>query len=233
MIWFAFLIVSVMILLPLAWVIAAPAQTRGRRETALALHYAQLDELDRELAEGRLLRSEHRAARVEVQRRLLAEAALVDRPVSLASPWPLIYSLLLIPAAALGLYLVHGQPGLPATPLAARQREWAAEDRLINLLKARLEPLPQGDPRSYEGYILLGDAELQRNRLADASNAWIHALEVRFNPQLAAQAAEARAESLGRVDRVAASLFKRALASAPADAPWYDMVQQRLEEAVQ
>ena len=204
MIWLGLLAVTLVALSPVLWVILVPASTKGRRETALALHRAQLAELDRELAEGRLQASEHGAARLEVQRRMLAEAASEDPAPERASRWPLIYALLLVPAGALALYMVQGQPGMPAQPLAPRQAEWAQQDLLIDQLKARL---------------------------AEASDAWMRALAINFDPELAARAAEARAESLGQVDDVSAELFRRALAAAPADAEWRSLAEERLKEA--
>jgi len=230
MIWLGLLGVTLFALAPVLWVIWRPVSSRGRRDAALALHQAQLAELDRELAEGRLLPGEHGAAKLEVQRRLLAEAASEDQAPVRASRWPLIYALLLVPAAALGLYLVQGQPGMPAQPLAPRQAEWAQEDVLIDRLKARLAELPTGDPRAYDGYVLLGDAEEKRARLDEAFAAWIKALSISFDANLAARAAEAHAESIGQVDDLSADLFKRALAAAPADAPWRDLAEQRLTE---
>jgi len=231
MIWFGLFVVTLAALSPVLWVILRPASSKGRREAALALHRAQLAELDRELAEGRLLPSEHGAARLEVQRRMLAEARSEDPAPERASRWPLIYALLLVPAGALALYLVQGQPGMPAQPLAPRQAEWAQQDQLIDQLKARLAQLPPGDPRLYEGYLLLADAEVKRDRLGEASDAWTKALAINFDPELAARAAEARAESAGQVDNVSADLFRRALAAAPADAAWRSLAEERLKEA--
>ena len=231
MIWLGLLAVTLVALSPILWVILVPASTKGRREAALALHRAQLAELDWEFAEGRLLAGEHGAARLEVQRRMLTEAAGEDHAPERASRWPLIYALLLVPAGALALYMVQGQPGMPAQPLAPRQAEWAQQDLLIDQLKARLAELPAGDPRLYEGYLLLADAEVKRNRLAEASDAWTRALAISFDPDLAARAAEARAESLGQVDDVSAELFRRALAAAPADAEWRSLAEERLKEA--
>jgi cytochrome c-type biogenesis protein CcmH len=232
MIWLGLLAVTLGALSPLLWVILRQPRVRGRRESALALLRAQLVELDREWTEGRLFPEEHEAAQLEVQRRLLAEASDQDAAPLRASRWPLIYASLLIPAGALGLYLFSaGQPGLPAQPFAPRAAAWARDDRLIGMLKARLAEMSIEDPRVFQGYLLLGEAEEKRNRLGEASDAYQKALTIQFDPTLAAHAAEARAESLGQVDDVAADLFRRALAAAPADADWRALAQERLKEA--
>ena len=79
--------------------------------------------------------------------------------------------------------------------------------------------------------MLLGNAEVSRGRLSAAADAWRTALATRFDPTLAAEAAEAISETEGRVTDEAAGLFRRALAEAPADAPWRPMAQKRLSEA--
>ena len=56
MIWLGLLAVTLGALSPLLWVILRPVSSKGRREAALALHRAQMVELDRELAEGKLKR---------------------------------------------------------------------------------------------------------------------------------------------------------------------------------
>ena len=232
MIWLGLAGVTLLALSPLLWSLWRRQTLQGRREPALALHRAQLAELDRELAEGLLLPAEHTAARLEVQRRLLAEPGGEDTRADRSTRWPLILAMPLITAAALALYLVsQGQPGLPAEPYAPRAAEWAKEDRLIDLLSARLAATPANDPRLFAGYVLLGEVQQRRGRLGLASDAWRQALAIHFDPDLAARAAEARAEDQGQVDDVAADLFRQALAAAPPDADWRTLVQERLKEA--
>ena len=53
---------------------------------------------------------------------------------------------------------------------------------------------------------------------------------MRFDPTIAAEAAEAITEAQGHVTEEAAALFRRALAELPADAPWRPMAEKRLSE---
>ena len=69
MIWLSIVVVALVAMAPLGVSVWRGGGLRSRREAALALHRAQLTELDRDLAEGRLLATEHEAARLEVQRR--------------------------------------------------------------------------------------------------------------------------------------------------------------------
>jgi cytochrome c-type biogenesis protein CcmH len=221
---------------PLALSLRRPTEEHGRRESALALHRAQLAELDRELAEGRIGVAEHATARLEVQRRLLAAADAAETEPTRFSRRPLAVALVVVPIAAAGLYiLAGGRPDLPAQPLAARQaraeREAQENDRLIATLRDHLAQLDRNSDMAREIYILLGNAEDERENLPAAAEAWRHALAIRFDPALAALAAEAQTLSDGRVTAESAALFRRALAEGAPDAPWRPLARRRLEEA--
>jgi cytochrome c-type biogenesis protein CcmH len=192
-------------------------------------------ELDRDLAEGRIAAPEHAIARLEIQRRLLAADSAADGKSTRSGRAPILAAMVLVPVAALGLYLLGGTPDMPAAPLAARiavARQRAEQSQtLITELRAKLDKL---DPRSdvaRQGFVLLGGAEAGRGNLAAAVAAWRAALGTRFDPTLAAETAEALTEMNGRPDPEATDLFRRALASAPPDAPWRPMVERRLREA--
>ncbi len=222
---------AVLAMIPLAlslWRVRAP---RGHRDSALALHRAQLEELDRELEAGRIGATEHAGARLEVQRRLLAVADIGDHTARSASKGPLILALILVPLAAEGLYLMAGQPELPS---GVRERSTTTEqdaaetEKLISTLRARLGELDPAAEITGQGYVLLGNAEASRGHIGEAAAAWKMALQSGFNPALAAQAAEAQTQADGLITPETRALFERALSQAPPDAPWKGIVQQRL-----
>src|SRR5690349_18365246 len=128
MIWLALAVLVAASLAPFAFSLAGGVGLRGRREAALALHRMQLRELDRDLADERIAPPEHAMAVLEVQRRLLTEAGTADPPPAMRSRAPLWTALVLVPVAALLLYLPGGSPELPAAPLA--QRQAAAQQRV-------------------------------------------------------------------------------------------------------
>ncbi len=234
MIWLAAALLAGAALAPLALTLRPALTARGRREAALALHRAQLAELDRDLAEGRIASAEHQGAVLEVERRLL-NAASGNEPVSAAAPrGPVWVALALVPVAAALLYLTGGSPGLPAAPLKARiaaaEQNARDETRLIEQLRAVLSTLDPHSERAREGYLLLGGAEARMGDLKAAAEAWKIALAVRFDPTVALEAGEATAEANGRVTDEAAALFRRALDAAPPDAPWRKMAETRLAE---
>ncbi len=234
MIWLAIALLAAVALTPLALSLRGTAAARGRQEAAVALHRAQLSELDRDLADGRIATTEHASAVLEVQRRLLAAAGSTEAGPRVSSRVPVLLALLVVPIGAFALYLTGGSPGLPAVPLAdriavAREREMQ-EAALIAQLRQRLTQLDPHSDQARQGYVLLGNAEASRGHLQEAADAWRTALATRFDPTIAAEAAEAITEMHGRVTEEAATLFRQALAASPADAPWRPMAQKRLSE---
>ena len=163
MIWVFIVVLAVLSLAPLGFYAWGGGRLRSRQYAAIALHRAQLAELDRDLAEGRLLSEEHAAAQLEVQRRLLADAALtesVGRPAGNGA---------LILTAALVLYLRIGHPEFPphdaamdAHPaMTPAEAERAAKDEaLIGQLRAKLALMDPHNENTLAGYTILGNAEL-------------------------------------------------------------------------
>lgn len=236
MVWLSFFLLALIAAIPAVVTFARAGSMRGRREAALTLHRAQLAELDREQAEGRIGAPEHAAALLEVERRLLREGAHSEPVVAKRIGWGIFAAILVVvPLVALGLYLPAGDPGLPAAPLGPRlvqaHAEQAAVTKLVAILKGRLATLDPKSKQAHEGFLLLGRVEAGRGNFAAAAAAWRKALDDQFDPALAAATAEVETRAAGRVDREALALFKKALAAAPANAPWRKLVEQRLAEA--
>lgn len=231
----AALVLAMLALAPLGAVLlrrrAAPP---GRREAALALHRTQLAELDRDLAEARIAPAEHATALLEVQRRMLAAEAVVPAAPS-AGPRSRAILLLVagaVPVCALGLYLIDGHPDLPGMPMARRTAEMQSDmTGLLVQLRTTLAGLDPQAPQARQGYVLLGSMETERGDYVAAAQAWKVALAAGFDPTLAARTAETLTAVAGKVTPEAASLFRRALDAAPADAPWRTLAEARLAEA--
>ena len=238
MIWVWLAVVAAAALAPLFWSARHGGETRGRRDAALLLHRAQLTELDHDLAQGRLLSSEHAAAKLEVQRRLLAEAEQVERTHGRSGPFALVLIGVAVPAGALLMYVAAG--GAPdyarrataeqATPV--QTAEVARDEAVVARLREALAKQDDHTETARRGYIMLGRAELSLGHLPEAADAWRRALAQRFEPDLGAEAAEVISEVQARVTPEAANLFRRALAEGPADAPWRKDAEKRVSEAV-
>ncbi len=216
MIWVLLALVALAVLLPLALAVLRPKAARGRREADMALYRAQLAELDREREAGRLDEAAHRAARVEVQRRLIAAADQAEAGATAArSPAMLLALLPLIAAAGLGLYLLRGTPGMPSAPYSLRAEAMARDEAILAALRARIAALDPRSEQARQGLILLGNAERMRGRAEPAIEAWRRAIEVRFDASLAGDIAEMELERGAAAQ--ATPWIARALAEAPND----------------
>lgn len=192
-----------------------------------ALYRAQLTELDRDRAEGRLSDREHRDAVLEVQRRLLAAVpAPPETPAKAETPaaarWLIGGIAAAVPALALALYLPRGMPGMPAFPFAevqaVRQAERAETDALLAQVRARIAALPPESEDARRGWALIAGVERRRGNVPDAVEASRRALAIRFEPSLAIDLAETLAiASDGQVTPEARRLLERARAAAPDD----------------
>ena len=202
-------------MLPLAIAVFRPARARGRAEADLALYRAQLAELERERDAGRLDATAHAAATLEVQRRILGAPKDGVAEAGRSSGALVAAALFLVPAAAIGLYLVRGVPDMPSVPYEMRRQQAEAEDQLLASLRERIAQVDPNGEAARQGQLLLGNAERNRGRNEPAIEAWTRALAIRFDPQLAGDLAELQIEEQKLAE--AAVLLTRALGSAPGD----------------
>ncbi|MDW8444628.1 MAG: c-type cytochrome biogenesis protein CcmI [Acetobacteraceae bacterium] len=198
-----------------------------RAEHDAALYRAQLAELERDRAEGRLSEDEYRDAVLEVQRRLLA--AVPSAPTSAPAPatpaharWVLAGAAVALPAAALALYLPRGTPGMPAFPFAevqaVRQAERAEADRLLGQVLARIAELPPESEEARRGWVLVAQVERRRGNYAASAEAARRALAIRFDPVLATDLVETLALAAdGRITPEGRRWLERARLAAPDD----------------
>lgn len=217
MIWLLLGALALLALLPLVLALLRPARARGRAEADLALYRAQLAELEREREAGRLDPAAHQAAMLEVQRRILAAPREEAAEAGPRRTTALLAALVvLLPAAALGLYLVRGVPDMPAAPFAERQAQTEAEEALLANLRARLATLDPASEQARMGLVMLGNAERNRGRAEAAIVAWRGALAARFDAELAGDVADLEIERGNHA--AAAELLARALGSQPGNA---------------
>jgi cytochrome c-type biogenesis protein CcmH len=222
-------LLSALVVALLAWPLLRPARDTAERASDLAVYKDQLAELDRDVARGVLPAAEAVAARLEIQRRLLAAggkpgaAAAGPTARSPQAAKVALALLLLLPIGALAIYLDIGHPGLTSEPFASRAPAPAANPQLADLadkLAAKMKANPD-DPR---GWALLAGAEADLGRFADSAAAYRQAitrvqakggtpsaeLQSRYGEALAA-AAE------GQVTEPAKAAFAAALAVDPTD----------------
>ncbi len=214
--WFPFWpllgLLAVAAILPLAASLFRPPAVRGRREADLALYRAQMAELDREREAGRLDEAAHRAAVLEVQRRLLAAPAEPGTRTGRGAKLALWATVGAVPLLALALYWPGALPDMPSAPYSLRQQVASRDEEMLELLRSRLATLDPASPQAQEGYRLLGNAERSRGALGPATEAFRRALAARFDPELVSQLAQILIEDdkLDEARRVLAAALPRA-----------------------
>ena len=215
--WFPFWpllgLLAVAAILPLAASLFRPPAARGRREADLALYRAQMEELDRERDAGRLDEAAHKAAVLEVQRRLLAAPAEPGTQAGRGAKLALWATVAAVPLLALALYWPSALPDMPSAPFSLRQQVAARDEEMLELLRSRLARLDPTTPQAQEGYRLLGNAERSRGALGPAAAAYKRALAAQFDPELTSQLAQVLLEDEKVED--ARRLLATALPQAP------------------
>ncbi|MCC7047534.1 MAG: c-type cytochrome biogenesis protein CcmI [Alphaproteobacteria bacterium] len=216
---------------------ASPAAPRGAYDAQV--YRDQLAEIGRDRARGVLSDDQAAAARLEVERRLLAassgDAPAPGRPGGGA---PLLAAgiALAAPVLALLLYAQLGRPGVPGQPFAQRmeQRGGAAQQNptpdahptgsgaaeSMQALTERLAKRLEANPGDAEGWSLLARSYQQLERHRDAVAALERAVALtQRDPQLVAALAEARIMAAdGTVPPQARAEFEEVLKRQPKDA---------------
>jgi len=173
--WFVFALMTAAAIFAVLW----PLGRRGSPEggSDLAVYRDQLDEIARDLAEGRIGEAEADAAKTEVSRRLIAAADAAEKEALVANAAPVwrrrataLIGLVLLPLGATAFYLTLGSPQLPGQPLAERAAT-AQQDNSIQTLIARVEAHLEKNPDDARGYEVVAPVYLRMGRFTDAVNA--------------------------------------------------------------
>lgn len=190
------------------------------------VYRAQLREVERDLERGVLAPSEAKAARLEIERRLLAadsRAGANTAPRALSprlSRLAAIALLVVLPLGSISLYLWLGQPGLPGQPLAQRGEEVQQQRdiaQMVEDLRTRLEK----NPDDLRGWEMLGRSYGVLGRWDEAAEAYREALSRSEGPRPGLQSALGEALvtiNQGQVSPAAERAFDAALEANPQDA---------------
>ena len=199
-----------------------PSQTRSSVNIGIARERER--ELRRELQEDLLSEADYDQARAELEINLLSDLDQDQDPASplIRTPAPVTATLLaiLMPLAALGLYLFLGNPGaldpspgLTAQQLTSAQPSAPDVDAMLSKLRERLLERPD----DVRGWTLLANALMGTGRYAEAVTAYerLGQLEPR-NPEFLVRLADALAMSNnGSLAGKATQLITEALALDP------------------
>lgn len=214
------LLVAVIVFAVLLAIVVPLLRTRGAGPDSgsfdRAVYRDQLRELDRDLTRGVLSQSEAAAARLEIQRRLLATAAAPDRAARAGSS-PVVAAVvaLIVIAGSVGLYMRIGAPGVPDMPFASRAIDTDAIGRAQALV--RLKQRAEAEPSNAEAWLNYARAATDASLWGPASEAYKQAIGLGQNDAetLAAYGEVLTLSARGTVVPAARAAFAAALAKDP------------------
>ncbi len=160
---------------------------RGPRALAagsndLAVYRDQLEEIERDRADGRIGNDEFEAARVEVSRRLLAAAHAGKGAAEAGSSrrrrlTALAAAGVVVPVVAVSLYGLLGSPDLPGQPFASRTGG-DNQNAPIGALIAKIEQHLEEEPGDGRGWEIIAPVYMKLDRYDDAVKARRNALRL-------------------------------------------------------
>jgi cytochrome c-type biogenesis protein CcmH len=151
----------------------------GRDLSNAQVYRDQLAEIDSDRERGLIGESEAKAARLEIERRLLATDRKPDkeseRQHTALNRRVAIAAAIGLPCLVLGLYFIYGSPGLPDEPLLARLQEPVSDKNLPELI-ARVEERLRSNPNDGEGWAVIAPVYMSVQRYGDAVDAYQKAI---------------------------------------------------------
>jgi len=219
----------------LAPLVRRPVPAADRSEHGFEVLRDQLAEVERDRASGRLDEASAEAARLEIERRMLAEADRRDSEPAGAEASEeagrrrrmavAVLVVLALPFGSVALYLAHGRPDLPDAPLASRSAERArmaeaAESRKgLGEMATELERRLADQPGDVQGWLLLGRTRMTLGETDAAVEAFRNAAVAGSgDPEAFSQLGEALVRaSDGVVGQEAKDAFAKALEKMPGE----------------
>ena len=185
-----------------------------------AVYRDQLHELDRDIARGLITQTEADAARLEIQRRLLATDRQPVAPSRLTrSPVLAAIVFVVIAAGSLSSYLWLGAPGVPDEPFSSRKAEIAAANSPSSLQQATdaLAAKLKQNPSDAAGWLLYGRSLAMLREWDRAEDAYRHAIDLgQTSPDVLGDHAEIMVmQAGGTVTPAAETAFQQVLKADP------------------
>jgi cytochrome c-type biogenesis protein CcmH len=195
-----------------------PVASRGSFDQAV--YRDQLQELDRDIARGLLTPADAHAARLEIQRRLLAADKLPAAPPRLSrSPVLALIVFVVIAAGSISSYLWLGAPSLPDEPFSARQAELARENGPSSMQQATaaLAAKLKQNPSDAAGWLLYARSLSELREWDQAEDAYRHAMDLgQTGPGVVSDHAETLVmQAGGAVTPAAEAAFQHVLKADP------------------
>jgi cytochrome c-type biogenesis protein CcmH len=198
---------------------AAPVPTDGFDST---VYRDQLQELERERIAGEIGPAEAEAARAEIARRLLAASSEAKPAVAVSSRPPHVVAMglaILLPVAALAIYMVEGTPTLPSQPFASRDQGTRVAMQTAMAQAQALEQRLAAAPQDRDGWVELGQRWSELGEDARAADAYGRAIGLSGgDPTLTGRYGEALVgANAGTVTETARAAFEQVLSLRPGD----------------
>lgn len=216
---FLLALLAFIVLLPiLAPLLRGNRPTPDRGSFDQAVYRDQLHELDRDVARGLITPTEADAARLEIQRRLLAADKMPAAPPRLTrSPVLATFVFLIIAAGSVSGYLWLGAPGLPDEPYAGRPAETAAAATPLEKSTEALAAKLKQNPADAAGWLLYGRNLAMLSQWDQAEDAYRHAIALgQTDPDILGDHAEIMVmQAGGTVTPAAEAAFRQVLAADP------------------
>ncbi len=192
----------------------------GRASFDQAVYRDQLHELDRDIARGLITQTEADAARLEIQRRLLATDKQPVAPSRLTrSPVVAAIVFVVIAAGSVSSYLWLGAPGIPDEPFADRKAEVADAHGQPSLQQAAdtLAAKLKQNPSNAAGWLLYGRTLSMLSQWDRAEDAYRHAIDLgQTDPDVLGDHAEMMVmQAGGTVTPAAEAAFQQVLKADP------------------
>lgn len=234
------IVIGVLIALGLAFVLPALVKQRGeddktsRAQANVLVYRDQINELDADLRNGTISAEQHTVGRRELEKRALEDTLAAVNDVTPTQPgrgrWAPIALVVLIPVAAVGLYLKIGAPeaispqtaSFQAADKSGNPEGGTPHSTSFEAIRAMTEKLAahlKDNPDDGAGWAMLARSYNVLGRFAEASDAYARA-ETLLPPdaQLLADHADALAMAQGQtLDGAPLALLQRALKADPAN----------------
>ncbi len=178
MIWLVFALLTLGALaLMLVPMLRGKAEAAARAGYDLAVYRDQLKEVDADMERGLLTAAQADSARTEIKRRMLAAADAGEQSADRGGHKVLVAMVgIAVPAGALALYMLLGQPGQPDQPFAERAAPTASVPPEIAEMVGKLAQRLEQDPNNPQGWIMLARSYQMMERHADATDAYRRAI---------------------------------------------------------
>jgi len=170
----ALLVAATLLVLLRPWRRAAQAARRDdltARDANTAVYRDQLAEIDRDLAAGTLLPTDHEQARSELQKRLLADAGAAEPAMAplTSGRGTMIALAIALPVLAAGLYAWRGTPSALVPPAAQHSDVTQQQiEQMLATVVARVEK----NPNDSKAWMVLARSYRAMGRLAESANAF-------------------------------------------------------------